>query len=154
MTTSPLAPAQADAWAAFQRMRVRLTGAIGRDLARATGLSEADFEILVAVDEQADGLVRSLALRCGLEWEKSRLSHQLRRMETRGLLVRETCEEDGRGAVVRLTEQGRRLAGEARRHYDEAVHRHVVQALTDDQLAALHEISDALLRHVAAAPHR
>ena len=68
------------AWQAYQRMRLQLNGRISRELYRSTGLSEADFDILFFLEESPDGSVRSIALRCGLEWEKSRLSHQLRRI--------------------------------------------------------------------------
>ncbi|WP_030455342.1 MarR family winged helix-turn-helix transcriptional regulator [Herbidospora cretacea] len=139
---------QALAWASYQRMRVRLSGVLGRELAAATGLSEADFDVLVAVNERPDESVRSLALRCGLEWEKSRLSHQLRRMEQRGLITREACEEDSRGSAVRLTPRGRELACEARKHYDAAVKRYVMDTLTPEQVAALAEISATLLDRI------
>ncbi|MBV9790086.1 MAG: winged helix DNA-binding protein, partial [Chloroflexi bacterium] len=128
---------QAAAWASYQRMRVRLTGRINRELARATGLSEADFEILFALTEVPDESVRAMALRCGLEWEKSRLSHQLRRMEERGLVMRMDCAEDNRGSIVRITDAGRKVAAEARQHYDQAVRRYVIDVLTPEQLAAL-----------------
>lgn len=140
-----LSTSQAARWASYQRMRVQLAGRLNRELAASTGLSEADYEILTALLESPDDSVRALALRCGLEWEKSRLSHQLRRMEQRGLLSREECTEDNRGAVVRITGTGRRLAREAKRHYERAVHRYVVNVLTPDQLDALGAIADAVL---------
>ena len=106
MMKQVLSDSQAAAWASYQRMRVRLTGRLNQELARKTGLSEADFEILSALTEAPDESVRALALRCGLEWEKSRLSHQLRRMEARGLITREECVEDNRGLVIRVTDAG------------------------------------------------
>ncbi|PRX50946.1 DNA-binding MarR family transcriptional regulator [Prauserella shujinwangii] len=146
---SELSEHQAAVWARYQRMRVLLAGRLGRELAARTGLSEADFEILTALAESPDGDgVRALTLRCGLEWEKSRLSHQLRRMEQRGLVVRCECAEDNRGAVVRITEHGRELAAEAKRCHDEAVRRYVADALTAEQLDALGEIADAVLRRL------
>lgn len=144
---------QKTAWTAYQRMRVRLTGALNRELARETGLSEADFEILAHLTEASGESVRALALRCGLEWEKSRLSHQLRRMEQRGLVARETCIEDNRGAVVRVTKEGRRLADEARRVHERAVQRYVFDTLTAEQLDVLGEIADAILDGLDG-PHR
>lgn len=140
-----LSDSQAAAWASYQRMRVRLSGRINRELARKTGLSEADFEILTALTERPDEPVRALALRCGLEWEKSRLSHQLRRMEARGLVRREECAEDNRGSVIRLTEAGRTLAEEARQHYEQAVRRYVIDVLSPEQLDALGSIAETLL---------
>lgn len=133
------------AWASYQRMRVRLSGRLNRELAEKTGLSEADYDILTALTESPDDSVRALALRCGLEWEKSRLSHQLRRMEERGLVVREDCVEDNRGTVVRVTELGRRLAADARQHYEDAVRRYVADVLTPEQLEALGRIAETVL---------
>ena len=141
------------AWVKYQRMRARLTGRLNRELAQKSGLSEADFEILCARTEAPDESVRALALRCGLEWEKSRLSHQLRRMEERGLVVREDCEEDTRGSVVRVTEAGRKLAAEARRHYDEAVRRYVTGVLTDEQIETLGVIAETILAGLEE-PHK
>src|SRR5438132_8181721 len=126
MKQQRLSETQLTAWANYQRMRVRLTERINRDLAQKAGLSEADFEILSALIESPNESVRALALRCGLEWEKSRLSHQLRRMEGRGLITRQECAEDNRGSVIRVTDAGRKLATEARVYYEQAVPQHVV----------------------------
>jgi len=134
-------------------MRARLTGRLNRELALTTGLSEADFEILVALTESPDESVRALALRCGLEWEKSRLSHQLRRMEARGLVTREECAEDNRGTVVRVTDAGRKLAEEAKYHYEQAVRRYVTDVLTADQLNALGTIAESVLTQLEE-PHQ
>lgn len=142
------------AWARYQRMRHRLSERLNRELARETGLSEADFEILSALTGAADDSVRALALRCGLEWEKSRLSHQLRRMEQRGLLLRENCDEDNRGATIRVTEAGRKLAADARAVHDRAVRQYVYDALTPEQLAALDEIATAVLATLGDPVHR
>lgn len=153
MTTRTLTDRQQIAWERYQRMRARLAGRLGRELARETGLSEADFEILNHLSESPDAPVRALALRCGLEWEKSRLSHQLRRMEQRGLVTREPCVEDNRGFVVRVTAEGRRLAEAGRRVHEDAVRRYVCDALTPEQLDALGEIATAVLAGLDE-PHR
>jgi len=133
-------------------MRLRLSERLNRELTRATGLSEADFEILTALTETPDGSVRALALRCGLEWEKSRLSHQLRRMEQRGLVRREECIEDSRGTVIRVTALGRKLAEEAKEHYERLVRRYVGDVLSTEQLEALGAIAEAVLANLEE-PH-
>jgi DNA-binding MarR family transcriptional regulator len=132
------------AWQAYQRLRLQLNGRISRELSRSTGLSEADFDILCFLEESPDGSVRSMALRCGLEWEKSRLSHQLRRMEGRGLITKSA------GAVVQLTEQGRTQVAAARACHDAAVRRYFGDVLTADQLAALTTISDQVMGRLSA----
>src|SRR5688572_4470568 len=142
MKNHVLSDSHAAAWASYQRMRTRLTGRLNRELAHKTGLSEADFEILMALTESPDESVRALALRCGLEWEKSRLSHQLRRMEERGLVIRENCTEDNRGSVIRVTDAGRKLATEARQHYEQAVRRYIADVLTPEQMELLGTIAE------------
>ena len=148
-----LSDTQRAAWAAYQRMRVRLTERINRELAQKASLSEADFEILSALLESPDEPVRALALRCGLEWEKSRLSHQLRRMEERDLITRQECPEDNRSSVIRVTEAGRKLADEAKVYYEQAVRQYVVDALTAEQLQALGTIAE-LITHQLEEPHK
>ncbi|MGO4690418.1 MarR family winged helix-turn-helix transcriptional regulator [Glaciibacter sp. 2TAF33] len=143
--TSQLTDTQAASWASYQRMRARLGGRLGRELARDAGVSDADYEILWALLEAPGDSVRALALRCGLEWEKSRLSHQLRRMEERGLVIRRDCSVDNRGTDVSITEAGRSLAVQARAYHDEAVRRYVVDALTPEQLLQLEAISEAIV---------
>jgi len=148
MKQQRLSDTQLASWANYQRMRVRLTERINRELAQKAGLSEADFEILSALIESPNESMRALALRCGLEWEKSRLSHQLRRMEQRGLITRQECAEDNRGSVIRVTEAGRKLANEAKVYYEEAVRQYVVDVLTAEQLQALGTIAETILNQV------
>jgi DNA-binding MarR family transcriptional regulator len=145
MMNAQISDTQAAAWMSYQRMRVLLTGRINRELAQKTGLSEADYEILAALTETQAESIRVLALRCGLAWEKSRLSHQLSRMEARGLVTREECVEDNRGSVVRVTNAGRKLAAEARVHYEDAVRRYVTDVLTPEQMEALGSIAETVL---------
>ncbi|HLU34386.1 MAG TPA: MarR family transcriptional regulator [Thermomicrobiales bacterium] len=145
MNEQLLAPSHLETWLAYQRMRVRLADRINRELSRETGVSEAEFEVLMALMEAPDEPMRALALRCGLEWEKSRLSHQLRRMEQRGLVRRDNCAEDNRGAVVVLTEEGRKLAAKARRVHDEAVRRYFIDVLSAEQVNALEDIARTVL---------
>jgi DNA-binding MarR family transcriptional regulator len=117
-------------------------------------LSEADYEILVAIIESPDGSVRSLALRCGLEWEKSRLSHQLRRMTERGLVIRDECVEDNRGFIVRASDKGLAAAESARHHHEDAVRRYVADALSPEQLDLLGAIADTVLQKIEGEQHR
>jgi len=148
-TTDPVIAA----WTRFQRMHARLTDRLNREIARETGLSQADFEILCALIQQPDTPVRAFALRCGLEWEKSRLSHQLRRMEQRGLITRETCEEDNRSILIRVTPTGRSLAEAARHYYDGALRSYVADALTNEQIDALNAISAAITTQLGDPQH-
>jgi DNA-binding MarR family transcriptional regulator len=132
-------------------MQSQLIGVLGRELAQATGLSEADQEILTVLAAAPESALRARDLRWELAWEKSRLSHQLRRMEQRGLVRRTDCAEDSRSTVIVLTDKGRSAYGTADRYQQQRVREHLVDALTPDQLEALAEISETVLHRLGIA---
>jgi DNA-binding MarR family transcriptional regulator len=134
-----------DAWTAYQGLRAQLTGRINRELTRATGLSEPDYEVLLALTEAKQQTLRSLELRCGLDWEKSRLSHQLKRMEERGLVKRDPCATDSRSVDIRLTDAGKAAFAAARHCHEAAVELYFASALTEEQLSAFAAASSAIL---------
>ena len=88
-------------------MGSRLPAALNRQLQRDSDLSLQDFDVLVQLTDVDEGRVRVSALAAALGWERSRLSHHVTRMERRGLVAREECDDDGRGAFVVLTPAGR-----------------------------------------------
>ena len=146
-----LTPAQAEAWRRFHRMQSQLIGVLGRELTHATGLSEADHAILAVLAAAPESTLRARDLRWELAWEKSRLSHQLRRMEQRGLVRRTDCVEDSRSTVIVLTDQGRAAYGTAEEYQQQRVREHLVDALAPDQLEALAGISEAVLHRLGLA---
>lgn len=140
------------AWRGLLAMHARLDAHLRRSLARESGLSDADYGVLVNLSEAPDERMRIFELVQALQWEKSRLSHQLRRMEQRGLVERSGCETDGRGAFVALTPEGRAaIAGAAPLHVAQ-VRRHFADVLTPEQLDALDSITDAVLGSLASDP--
>src|SRR3954451_19051976 len=88
-------------------MNAQLTARLHRQLLADSGLSLADFDVLVQLTDRREPRARVLELADALQWEKSRLSHHLARMQRRGLLTREECPDDARGTLVVLTEEGR-----------------------------------------------
>ncbi|MEX0863688.1 MAG: MarR family winged helix-turn-helix transcriptional regulator [Acidimicrobiia bacterium] len=136
---------QARAWRAFQRMSVSLATQIHRNLMMETGLSLPDYEVLSALAEAPTGVLRAFELGAEIQWEKSRLSHHMKRMEARGLVERVVCESDGRGLWVSLTPAGRLAIEKAAPVHQEDVRQLMVDALTADQLASLAEISEKVL---------
>jgi len=146
-----LSPEQLLAWRRFYRMQSQLVGVLGRELTQATGLSEADYEILTVLEAAPRSTLRARDLRWELAWEKSRLSHQLRRMEQRGLVRRTECAEDSRGTVIELTDAGRTACREADRFRQERVREHLVDALDEGELEALSRISETVLRRLGVA---
>jgi DNA-binding MarR family transcriptional regulator len=129
-----------DVWRTFTAMRRQLDHALGAQLQQDAGISRPDFEILLAIFE-APG--RQL-----LGWEKSRVSHQVTRMERRGLLTRTGCDADGRGVWIGLTPDGSRAVLGSIRDHAKTIRRFFFDVLGDDELAALetasHRVLDAI----------
>jgi DNA-binding MarR family transcriptional regulator len=129
----------------MQMMQMRLDGALARQLAADSSLSYADYKVLVALTGSPDGRMRLFRLAEMLGWEKSRLSHQVGRMVDRGLVTKEKCEADRRGAFVVVTRSGRdEIAAAAPGHVD-AVRHLFVERLTPAQLAAIAEAAETVL---------
>ncbi|RZU49971.1 DNA-binding MarR family transcriptional regulator [Krasilnikovia cinnamomea] len=141
---------QQHAWRAYLQAQNRLTAALNRQLQTDSGLSLPDYEVLVHLTDAADGRLRPYELQRILGWEQSRLSHHLARMHKRGLVARDECHDDGRGAYVVLTDTGRQaITAAAPRHVD-AVRRMFFDHLTTEQVTAIAETSTQVLTHLDA----
>lgn len=137
------------AWRAYMRMRTLLNAQVVRDLARESGLSGADYDVLSNLSETEGHRWRLHELAARMAWSKSRLSHHITRMEQRGLVTREECPSDGRGAFVTLTDAGLRAIEAAAPGHVASVRRHFIDPLSRGQLDALAEISQTVVRHLA-----
>jgi DNA-binding MarR family transcriptional regulator len=137
------------AWRALQFMQMRLTGKLARQLAADPGLSYQEYVVLVALTDQPDGRLRLNELGEELGWEKSRLSHHVARMGARGLVRKERCNTDRRGAFVVVTQQGRRAIESAAPGHVTAVRKLFVDRLTPSQLDAVADAAEAVLAGLA-----
>ncbi|MDP9075182.1 MAG: MarR family transcriptional regulator, partial [Actinomycetota bacterium] len=124
-----LTPAEERAWRGYRRMRALLDLQLARDMSHAGGLSEPDYDILSTLSEEP-GPWRANELASRLLWSTSRLAHQVGRMERRGLVVREACPEDGRGAVISLTDLGLATLRRAAPPHVASVRAHLIDLLT------------------------
>ena len=95
------------AWRGLLRMTSQLNARMNRQLLQEYGISLADYEVLVALSEAPEGRLRVFEVADALAWEQSRVSHQLARMQRRGLITRQDCATDARGAFAVLTTAGR-----------------------------------------------
>jgi DNA-binding MarR family transcriptional regulator len=137
--------AEQHAWRTFIRLHQKLNARLTRDLQAHSKLSGADYEILVALTDEPDGRQRFQDLAKTVEWEQSRLSHQIARMIKRGLVARQECTEDGRGAFVAITPAGREVIEAAAPRHVATVRRLVIDALSPEELATLAQISSRIL---------
>ncbi|GGO16175.1 MarR family winged helix-turn-helix transcriptional regulator [Microbispora bryophytorum] len=133
------------AWRAYLRMQGRLTARLNRQLQADSGLSLADYDVLVHLTDREEGRLRPYELQRDLQWEQSRLSHHLTRMQHRGLVTREECADDGRGAYVVITEEGRRAIAAAAPGHVETVRRLFFDGLTREQVTALERLAADVL---------
>src|SRR3954471_10294684 len=132
-----LSEKQQRVWREWLAMNTRLPAALHRQLQEDSGLSLPDFDVLVQLTDTPDGRVRVLPLAHALGWERSRLSHHIKRMEGRGLVEREECPDDGRGAFVVLTPAGRDAIERAAPEHARTVRELVFDSLNDAELDAV-----------------
>src|SRR6266576_557345 len=127
---------EAHAWRSFLDLRRRIEAAINQQLSEDAGLSSVDYELLVPLSESPEGVLRARDLGRIVGWERSRLSHQVRRMERRGLVTREECVTDARGSMIRLTPEGRAAITAAAPEHVKVVRRYFLDPLTKDEIAS------------------
>ena len=136
-------------WRSLLQLTTRLPAHLNRQLVADSGLTLADMDVLVGLADAPDGRVRVTELSRTLGWERSRLSLQVARMEQGGLVRREACEDDGRGAYVAITDSGRSLLQSAAPAHVALVRRLVVDALPAADLQRLGAAVVAVLDRIA-----
>lgn len=139
-------------WRSYLRMAGKLSAHLNRQLQADSDLSLADFDVLVHLTDVPERRLRVVELARELEWEKSRLSHHVARMERRGLVCREDCADDGRGSYIVLTPAGLAAIEAAAPGHVEAVRSVFFDGLTRDQVAALGTVAGSVLERLGAVP--
>jgi len=136
------------AWIGYRRMRLLLDLALQRELAAQSGLSEADYDVLSNLSAAPDQRMRLSDLARHMRWSTSRLSHQISRMQQRGLVDREECADDGRGSMLVLTADGTAVNEAAAPGHVASVRKHFIDLLSAEEIDVLgaltHRIVDRL----------
>ena len=140
------------AWRGYVTMQSRLFARLNRSLATECGMSEGDYAVLVSLSEAPNGRLRAFELARTMQWEKSRLSHQLTRMERRDLIKREECPSDARGAFIVITDAGGTAIRSAAPRHVADVRRWFIDVLDDGQLDALADIVDTVVGALGEPP--
>ncbi|MEV0167381.1 MarR family winged helix-turn-helix transcriptional regulator [Nonomuraea fuscirosea] len=138
------------AWRSLMKMQDGLSEFLERQLRNRYGLSSADYQVLAHLSETPEGRLRSFELGRLLRWEKSRLSQHLGRMQNRGLVSRERCLSDQRGAVVVITPWGSDLIKVAAPQHVADVRDVLIDHLTAAEMAVLVTIGDKVGERLAA----
>src|ERR1700748_3236549 len=98
---------QQRAWLAYIRVQLRLSYEMNRQLLAECGMSLPDYDVLTALSVADGGRMQITELAAQIGWERSRVSHHVRRMSTRGLLTFGPASADRRTTEVSMSARGR-----------------------------------------------
>jgi len=136
----PLSPQEFRIWHAFRLMHEDVLARVGRDITEATGLSGPEFGVLSRL--AGKGELRQQVLARMMAWDKSRLSHQLTRMQERSLIERRRV--DGKTVLIVLTKLGKEKLDAARPIHADSVRRNLLSRLTKQQIDTIVRVSNLL----------
>jgi DNA-binding MarR family transcriptional regulator len=148
-----LSSAQQRAWRAFVDGSQRLLAELNRQLQHDSDLSLAEYRILVLLSEAPDRSLRMSDLADGVLSSRSRLTHQIGRMEEQHMVRRTGCAEDGRGVRAHLTDEGMRRLREAAAGHADAVRRDFVDLLPPEHLATIADAFERVDKEISSRPH-
>lgn len=131
-----LTEAEQRAWRGFITGTRRLLDLLERDL-KTHGVSHDDYGVLVALSEAEGGRLRMAELAERSVESRSRLSHHIGRMESKGLVRRESCPGDRRGFFAVITDEGRALMAETAPHHVAGVRAYFLDQLEPDELEVM-----------------
>jgi DNA-binding MarR family transcriptional regulator len=137
-----------NAWRAWLYSAQLLMDRLDRELSHETGISHAYYEILVALSEAPGRMMRMSELADRCLSSRSRLSHAVSRLQERGWVRRQVCPDDGRGQLAVLTEEGFAALEAAAPVHVEGVRSHLFDQLSPQQVEAMRDIGETLLRHL------
>ncbi len=132
-----LSPDQSQAWLAYIRLQLRLNYEMNRQLQTDSGLSLPDYDVLTALGAAPGECLQITVLAAQIGWERSRLSHHVRRMSRRGMVICDLSAADRRVTEVTLTVEGRRALDSASPGHVDLIQNLFFAALPEDLLPTL-----------------
>jgi DNA-binding MarR family transcriptional regulator len=139
-----------DAWLQLAGVIIKLPAALDAQLQRDAGISHFEFAVLARLSEAEGHTLRMSTLATFAHGSLSRLSHVVKRLESKGWVYREPCRDDGRYTNAVLTDLGYAKLASAAPGHVEAVRTLVVDALSDEQLGHVGEIGRIVLKRIDA----
>jgi DNA-binding MarR family transcriptional regulator len=141
------------AWRGYIRLAQLLMRQLDRDL-HPFGLSMHDYEILVELSEAPGHRIRMTELADRTAQSRSRLSHQVNRMEGKGLVSREGCEGDRRGTFAVLTADGTATIAKVAPFHLASVRQHFVDQVDPGVLSTLTGACEPILSQLRLVRER
>ena len=136
------------AWRAYVVGKALLDGQLNRDLQEKHQLALADYELLVRLSEAPGGQVRMSTLAEQVASSKSRISHQVGRMEEAGLVRRQECPGDRRGVFAVLTNYGQEVLRSAAPTHVRGVRDNLIGLLSEQERLVLAEVFERVMNHL------
>lgn len=128
-------------WNMWKGSYKRIFGRVVKEMSEYTGLSEGDFGVLDRLVQFGNGKLRQQELADSMDWDKSRLSHHLTRMEKRGLVLRKPLDTD-RGVQIIVTAAGKSILDEALPIVSKAIRKHFLDLLTDEDMESITKLAE------------
>ena len=128
---------RAAAWELYFTTTARLTERIEAALKCQAGLSMPEYSVLLMTDRAGEAGIRPSVLAHRVVFSRSRLTHTMKRLESRGLVSRRPCQGDGRGGLVFLTEAGKQLFDEAALVQRDVIRRLFLDDITPEEIDML-----------------
>ncbi|MEK3917958.1 MarR family winged helix-turn-helix transcriptional regulator [Paenibacillus sp. FSL H7-0331] len=128
-------------WNMWKGSFKRIFGSVVKEMSEYTGLSEGDFGVLDRLVQFGNGKLRQQELAESMDWDKSRLSHHLTRMEKRGLVLRKPLDTD-RGVQVIITSAGKSALDGAHPIVSKAIRKHFLDLLTDQDIESITKLAE------------
>ncbi|OME84197.1 MULTISPECIES: MarR family winged helix-turn-helix transcriptional regulator [Paenibacillus] len=141
MDTNKVSEDEMRIWNMWKGSFKRIFGRVVKELSEHTGLSEGDFGILDRLVQLGDGKLRQQELADSMNWDKSRLSHHLTRMEKRGLVKRSPLDAD-RGVQVIITSAGKATLDEALPIVSMAIRKYFLDQLTEQDIESITKLAE------------
>jgi DNA-binding MarR family transcriptional regulator len=149
MSSSPDSPWLSDLqqrnWRAFLGGTTVLMDRLDRDLRAGHSLSLSEYEVLVRLSEAPRHTVRMAELANQVALSRSRATHTVGRLEDKGIVRREPCDEDGRGVQAVLTESGFETLQAAARTHVQGVREHFIALASDTEFAAIGHVMNRVV---------
>jgi DNA-binding MarR family transcriptional regulator len=136
------------AWRAYVVGTALLDAQLNRDLLEEHQLALADYELLVRLSEAPGGQIRMSALAGQVASSKSRISHQIGRMEEVGLVRRQESPGDRRGVLAVLTNHGQEVLRSAAPTHVRSVRDNLFDLLSDQERLVLAEVFERVVSHL------
>lgn len=139
-------------WRSYVETAEIIRSRLGKQFQSESGISSGDYSIMVTLSEEPDWRLRPSELAERIEWDRSRLSHHLKRMEKRGLVRRKVHPSDNRGSIIVLTDLGFESFRLSSVPHLQSVRKLFIDVYNDDELAQVDAVTSVLRAHLGLDP--